>query len=357
MFPAVLPRRLIRPAVWTTAAVTLGLTVTATFVPITVVARLVAPSYLVFIPAIVCICWTFVKVFIKGQIFERITAVGIAVLFVTLFIEMLLQRAVPEITRSGLAPFGMLTFTICQMLALGLENTTLARLNHMKDEFLQDLRHELQNPLTVISTGVESADVNIASGGDVSKTRKALEIVQDETLRLGRMVRGMIRLAEMTEEKESRKRADFAVLLKNSAEAFRPVLEKQNNKLSVNITPELPDVFVEVDKFKQVMTNLFSNVARHTHGGHITITAERDGAFNRVCLTDTGEGFDPEILRKVFERGVSGGDGTGYGLYLCKTVIEAHGGVIGIESEPGEGTAVTFTVPVYGGQDGGVSHE
>jgi len=63
-----------------------------------------------------------------------------------------------------------------------------------------------------------------------------------------------------------------------------------------------------------------------------------------VCVKDTGTGIPPELLPHVFERGVSDG-GTGLGLAICKNSIEAHGGTIGIDSRPGEGTIVWFSIP------------
>jgi signal transduction histidine kinase len=196
--------------------------------------------------------------------------------------------------------------------------------------------------------------MQIRKGGEnLSEASDALDAIRDETQRLGRMVGGMVNLASMSEISENRKRVDFAALLRNSAEAFRLALEQRNNCLSVEIAPGLPDVFVENDQFKQVLTNLLSNATDHTGNGEITVAADFDGTFITVRVTDTGEGVEPKLLPDVFERGVSGSGGTGYGLYICKTVVEAHGGIIKIESAPGKGTTVTFTVPIYGGQEAG----
>jgi len=223
--------------------------------------------------------------------------------------------------------------------------------NKAKSLFLAMMSHELRTPLTVIATGIDFADEQIATGGDVTEVRNALEIVREETQRLGRMVGSMISLAAMSDSDADRKRVDFAALLCNSAEVFRLTLEKQNIGLLVDIAPGLPDVFIEADKFAQVMTNIFSNAAAYTKDGQVSLRAVYDETFITVRVTDTGEGVDPNVLPRVFERGVSGRGGTGYGLYLCETVVEAHGGTITIESEQGKGTAVIFTVPVYGGQE------
>jgi len=225
------------------------------------------------------------------------------------------------------------------------------RINRMKAEFLQNISHELSTPLTVIAMGIDFADDQIKRGGAVGETLGALEIAREETQRVGRMVRGLLYMAEISEDGANRKRTDFQALLRNSAEIFRIVLEKQDDTLRLKIAPGMPDVFVEADKFSQVMTNLLSNAANHTRGGQVSISAGYDKSFIAVRVTDNGEGISPELLPRVFMRGVSGRGGTGYGLYICKTIVEAHGGTIGIESEPGGGTTVIFTVPVYGGQE------
>ena len=243
---------------------------------------------------------------------------------------------------------------LCANEHLAERNVSLDNLNRTKTEFLQDMSHEMKAPLTVIATGIDFADMQIhKESADLERAAAALDNIREETQRLGRMVGGMVSLASMSEISENRKRIDFAALLRNSAETFRPALEQRNNRLSVEIAPDLPDVFVESDRFAQVIANLLSNAAEYTRDGQLTLSADYDSAFITVRVSDTGDGIERSLLPKVFKRGVSGRDGTGYGLYICKTVVEAHGGTINIESEPGKGTTVTFTVPVYGGQEAG----
>ena len=225
--------------------------------------------------------------------------------------------------------------------------------NKAKSRFLAMMSHEINTPLTVIATGIDFADERTAAGGDMDETRSALEVVRNETQRIGRMVGSMIKLASMGDTDETRKRVDFAALLHNSAEVFRLTLKKKNNDLYIDIARGLPDVYVEADKFTQLIANLFSNAARHTRDGGVSLMANYDEAFITVRIRDTGEGIAPELLPRVFERGVSDCGGAGYGLYICKTVVEAHGGIIDIESGQDTGTTVTFTVPVYGGQEAG----
>jgi signal transduction histidine kinase len=212
----------------------------------------------------------------------------------------------------------------------------------------------MKAPLTVIATGIDFADREIKKeNGNLTEASDALNSIREETGRLGRMVSSMLNLASISDFGKNRERVDFAAFLKSSTDAYRGLAEQKRNSMNLTIPHGLPDVFVEVDRFTQVMANLISNAADHTQDGQITITASFDKSFITVCVADTGGGIKPELLSRVFERGISGRDGTGYGLYICKTVVETHGGTISIESKQGKGAAVTFTVPVYGGQEAG----
>ena len=307
-----------------------------------------------------------------GRISVMLGLAGVIVLGLTGISDILDTRTVATVFiiagQLFTTPVGMVFFVFCYSLIIAIEyaetqrreealaerNAMLDGLNRTKTEFLQDMSHEMKAPLTVIATGIDFADMQISeSDGDIQKAQNALETIREETQRLGRMVGGMVNLAAMSVNGENRKRVDFAALISDNAEAFRIPLEQQNNSLTVETAPGMPDVFVEDDRFTHVITNLLSNAANHTQRGQITVAADFDNEYITVRVTDTGEGVSPDILPRVFERGVSGRGGTGYGLYICKTIVEAHGGAIKIDSNPNEGTAVTFTVPVYGGQEAG----
>lgn len=238
--------------------------------------------------------------------------------------------------------------------ALAADNAALTKMNRMRTEFIQDMSHEMKTPLTVIATGIDYADREIRKTDiDLPEAGEALNTVRDETQRLGRMISGMVDLASM-EAGRNRKRVNFAALLRSSAETFRLTVKQRNITLTVDIADSLPDVFVEKDRFVQVMTNLFANAAAHTQSGRVALTADYDDPYITVRVRDTGDGVPPGLLPDVFRRGVSSRGGTGYGLYVCKAVVEAHGGTIQIENAAdGAGAVVRFTVPVYGGQEAG----
>jgi signal transduction histidine kinase len=231
------------------------------------------------------------------------------------------------------------------------QNKMLARVSRAKTEFLANSSHEMRTPLTVISVNVQTV-MTILKNLSVKDTEagELLQSAQSEVMRLARMVGGMLTLASMSETTD-RQELDLTTLLESSADMLRLTIQKRENTLTTELEPGL-FVFGNADLLTQVVSNLLQNAGAHTESGSVRLTATKIGGEIYVTLRDTGTGISPELLPHVFERGVSDG-GTGFGLYLCKTVVESHGGRIWLESEQGRGTTASFTLPVYGGQFGG----
>jgi signal transduction histidine kinase len=237
-------------------------------------------------------------------------------------------------------------------------NVLLDSLNQMKTEFLQDMSHEMRNPLTTIIRCVGHADSRLDMPDSKEAAHEVLKIAEDEAMRLGRMVTSMVNLAAMSGSAESREKINFAEMLNNCAEMFRLQLDNRDNALRVDISPGLPYVYGVADRLKQVLVNLFTNAAKYTKNGEVTLEAFNENDYITVRVSDTGEGIPPSLIPRIFERGVSGDkDSPGFGLPICQTIVEAHGGEIHIESEPDKGTTVIFTIPVYGGQSEVRKHE
>ncbi|MEA5011072.1 MAG: HAMP domain-containing sensor histidine kinase [Angelakisella sp.] len=233
------------------------------------------------------------------------------------------------------------------------QNHILERASHEKTEFLSNTSHEMRTPLTVISVNVQTVAEILEDMGDTVKDGEATELLQNaqqEIMRLARMVGGTLTLAAMSENTD-KKAVDFSTLLRSSAEMFSLHLQKRGNTLTEEIAGGLT-VFGNADLLAQVVANLLQNASAYTRQGKVNLTAQKSGHDILVSVKDSGEGISAELLPHVFERGVSTG-GTGFGLYLCKTVVESHGGRIWIESEPGNGTTVSFALPTYEGQLGG----
>jgi signal transduction histidine kinase len=238
------------------------------------------------------------------------------------------------------------------------QNAVLAQTSRAKTEFLANASHEMRTPLTIISVNVQTAieimeDMGVAEkeSGPSAEAGKLLQTAQDEIMRLARMVGGMLTLASISEGSE-KEIVEFTALLSSSAEMLRLSLQKRRNTLAVDIETGLR-VFGNADLLAPVMTNLLQNAGKYTENGTITLSAKTFERTITVTVGDTGTGIPAELLPRVFERSVSGDRSTGYGLYLCKAIVESHGGRIWIESGRGSGTAVHFSLPDYEGQFGG----
>lgn len=240
-----------------------------------------------------------------------------------------------------------------QQKKLDSQNHLLERASRAKTEFLSNTSHEMRTPLTVISVNIQTVAEILEDMDETVKDLEAAELLQNaqqEIMRLARMVGGMLNLASMSEN-TGKQAVNLSTLLHSSAEMFSLHLQKQGNVLNADIAGGL-NVFGNADLLAQVVANLLQNAAVYTEQGEITLRAEKTGREILVTVTDTGAGISAELLPCVFDRGVSTG-GTGFGLYLCKTVVESHGGRIWIESTQGSGTTATFVLPTYEGQFGG----
>jgi signal transduction histidine kinase len=259
------------------------------------------------------------------------------------------------VTAVSLAAISLIHFRMynAQQKKLNEQNTMLEQANLLKTEFLTNASHEMRTPLTVVSVNVQTVIEILEDMSEKDPEAKTLlESAQSEIMRLSRMVGGMLTLASMSENTNKQK-LNLTPLLQSSIEMFRLNLENRGNTIESHIESEL-FVFGNADLMSQVFANLLHNAGNYTQNGTITITAERKGNEITVSVTDSGAGISPELLPHAFERGVSTG-GTGFGLYLSKTVVESHGGRIWIESpvENDRGTAVCYVLPYYEGQIGG----
>ena len=227
------------------------------------------------------------------------------------------------------------------------DNEILDRLNRMKNEFFQNMSHNLKTPLTVISTDIANVTSQFKYEIDEEDCLESLGNAQAEIMRMARMIDGAMKHAAMQETQHDMEPLDMAALLRDGAETYRALLERHGNALTLAVPDKLPRILGNADTLLHVLSNLLSNANRYTRNGEISIRAETENHTVSVTVQDNGEGVKPELLPDIWERGVSDG-GTGLGLPICKSAIEDHNGEITIKSEPGRGTAITFTLPIIG---------
>ncbi|MCL2203349.1 MAG: sensor histidine kinase [Defluviitaleaceae bacterium] len=266
-----------------------------------------------------------------------------------------------------LTGMAMMVFALCQAVAIFIatmkevetakrrereavaENAALDSLNRMKTMLLTNLTHETKTPLTVISVHVQKALQRYTkNGGDDKHITDSLKRAQEVIMRASRIAETTLKMSSLQEAHGDTKRLNTSEILHTSAEANRSFIEKHGNVFTVCVDDNLPGIMGKSDEIVQVMLNILANAYNHTQGGEISVKAQlAENGFVAVSIADNGTGIPAELLPRIFERGVSGGGGTGFGLAICKSIIEAHGGTIEIKSEEGKGTAVTFSLPVY----------
>ena len=210
---------------------------------------------------------------------------------------------------------------------------------------LADVAHELRTPLSVIRAHVEGM-----ADGIYEPTADHLALIADETSVMGRLLDDLQLLsnAEAGALRLHRERIEPRELLSSAEATFRAQAAEAGVTLVVDVEEDLPVVDVDPIRIGEVVTNLVSNALRHTpSGGTITIAAAREGDDVAFRVTDTGEGIPADELVHVFVRFARSAEsgGSGLGLAIAKSLVQAHGGSISAESEPGNGTSIRFVLP------------
>ena len=232
------------------------------------------------------------------------------------------------------------------------ENAALEEINRMKTEFLANISHELKTPLTVMSGYAQISEMQFSENSEYKPIQDKMKIISSEAERLALMVGQILDVTRIEEGQMdiNLQSCNIDEVIQSAVDTYFPILNKNNNRLFLKIESELPRMYADPTQITQVIVNLVTNAIRFTFEGSITISAVRLSDFIEISVTDTGRGIAPETLPHIFERynrGKSQSDtGTGLGLYICKHIIDNHGGTISVKSEIGTGSAFSFTVPI-----------
>ena len=235
--------------------------------------------------------------------------------------------------------------------------TELRRLEQVRTEFVANVSHELRTPLTAIHGYLETLLAGALE--ERENARRFLEIVFRHTERLGRLLDDLTDLSNIELGRVSLKLAPTRLdeVAESVLAIIRPKAESGRVTLGSQLPSDLPPVSADRDRLAQIFINLVDNAVKYTpEGGRVTVSA-RPVAGGRVEVTvaDTGIGIPPADLPRITERFYRVDrarsrelGGTGLGLAIVKHLVLAHGGEFWIESEPGRGTTVCFTLPSSG---------
>ena len=182
-----------------------------------------------------------------------------------------------------------------------------------------------------------------------------MKLISSEAERLSLMVGQILDVTRMEEGRMAMEKRPCHIdeIIHGAVETHYPMLNKNANQLEIHIETGISAVSVDSARISQVIVNLISNAVRFTANGLISISAKREETDIVICVADTGTGISPDRLSHIFQRyyhkektGGGQNTGTGLGLYICKHIVEQHGGNIWIESEEGLGTSVFFNLPI-----------
>ncbi len=220
-------------------------------------------------------------------------------------------------------------------------------------KFIGNLSHDLRTPLTIINTSIYLID-RLAQEPD--RQHHQIEVLQEQAVHMQHLLEELITMSRLDKADTS----DFRFFWVNLNDPVRQSVSDQQNlalrkeqMLTCQLADNLPQVLLDVDQFKLAMKHLLLNAVSYTpEGGSIHVETMADPDHLIVRVSDTGIGIEAQDIPHIFEhfyradpaRGADGG--TGIGLTIARRIIEAHGGTIEVESQPGQGSTFTILLPL-----------
>jgi PAS domain S-box-containing protein len=227
------------------------------------------------------------------------------------------------------------------------------RVERLRDDLTRMMVHDLRSPLAVTlgflellesSPGTLSASLERVLGGALKGTRNVLRLI-DQILEVSRLQQGAVPL--------ERKRVAISELVSEALDLQSPLAREKSLRLEPEVPEALPAAWADPVLVARVLQNLIGNAVKFTpHGGQVRVGAQVEPSaphMLQVNVADNGQGVPVGLRERIFETFVTGDGerrGSGLGLAFCRLAVEAHGGQIWVESEPGKGSAFLFTLPV-----------
>jgi two-component system phosphate regulon sensor histidine kinase PhoR len=251
-----------------------------------------------------------------------------------------------ETVLAGLSGLVVLSGIIVILTAVARER----KLSNLKSEFVANVSHELKTPLSLVRMFGEMLHSGRVENEE--KRRQYLQIIVNESERLGALIENVLDFARVERGKDSFvfKLAKLDDLVTRVFELCRARVERDGLVLELESRGELPEVSIDEHAIEVAILNLVDNAVKYAAAGKvIRIAIERREDLIRIRVEDHGPGISPEDRRRIFERFVRGKAtgrvrGSGIGLALVKQIALAHGGDAGVEAVEPTGAAFFFTI-------------
>jgi signal transduction histidine kinase len=241
---------------------------------------------------------------------------------------------------------------------LALKNAELDRLDALKNQFLGMAAHDLRKPAGLILSYAELLIDDAASSWSAEQ-REFLQVIRTAADRMRGVIDDFldVSLIEAGRLSLDVQKADLADLVQAARTLVAASAAKRKIHIAAELDPEGRVLLVDGPKIEQVLTNLLSNAVEHTPAeGCVRIGSRRTESEVRVWVADNGKGIAPQQRARLFQAFAgdtapkAGGERSiGLGLAIARKIVEAHGGRMFVESEPGRGALFGFTLPANGG--------
>ena len=232
----------------------------------------------------------------------------------------------------------------------------LDEIERLRTEFLELVSHELRMPLTAIKGSADTL-LEDPDGLDPAEMREFFRIIVEQVDHMRGLIADLLDAGRIDAGTLSVSPEPSAItdLVERARRTF--LTGDTRHGMVVDLADDLPLVLADRRRIVQVLNNLLANAARHTRSSAvIRVAAIRDRQHVAISVADDGAGVAPDLLPHLFRKHVGGASGTashGLGLAICQGLVEAHGGRIRAASDgPGQGTTITFTIPVAAEPEG-----
>lgn len=228
--------------------------------------------------------------------------------------------------------------------------TKFMELDRAKTNFVATISHELKTPISAIKFSLQLLE-NEQTGILNSEQRELIKSCEEDTNSLLKLVAEILNFTQVEtgQIQLNMMPSDIKEVIRYAINTTRPAADQRNISIIEDYPSELAEVFIDKEKTAWVLTNLISNAIRYSYdNSRIRISGLQTGNRVKISVTDTGHGIDPQYKDKIFDRyfrvpGTSK-EGTGLGLAISKEFIEAQGGQITVESQPGSGSTFSLIV-------------
>lgn len=230
--------------------------------------------------------------------------------------------------------------------------TAIHRLQEQRADIIRSVSHDLRNPLQIILSYGQILQRTFTKAGYSSTYKQASEAIVTSAKRMNLMIQDLVDSVriEAGELRLEVQPVELGPFLARMLERNKGVMKTE--RIRVEIAPDLPAVSADPNRLDRILTNLLSNALKYSAPEtDVLVGAEEATGEVMVSVTDSGEGIAPDDVSRIFDRyvrtlGAQKAEGIGLGLYITRTLVEAHGGKLWVESELGKGSIFHFNLPL-----------